>query len=116
MVPIAVGKQGGTIASVASKIGVAKSTIQLWAKEHSEFSAAMDLGKVHAEHYLVKLALERCKGANQGGSDNMLKWLLACAHGWRDKEPDTNVTLTLKNDIDFSTLKPGDAPGGDSVS
>lgn len=99
------GKQGKTIACIAAEIGVAKSTVQDWAEAHIDFGVAMKQSKASAERWLVDRALQRCDGTSNG-SDNMIKWMLAAAHGWRDRSDEAPAVSTTNVDINFNDVKP----------
>lgn len=105
---IAYGKDGDTLVHLARELGVAKSTLYEWAGEHKEFSDALAICKSNSEAYWLDLAKNR--GAGLGtGSDTIIKYMLAAAHGLREGTDNTvqaEITGTSKVEIHFSELVP----------
>jgi hypothetical protein len=96
------GKTGGLTCTFASTIGVDKDTINQWGKIHAEFSEALKDAKSSSESYMMKLAMMKCDGTNEKGSDNMIKFLLSAAHGYREKTDTTSsVDMNVKGSIEL---------------
>jgi len=99
------GKRGETFVCFAAEIGVCRDTISEWAAKYQDFSLALKQAKICAETYFIRLGTKAC-GGDQTLNFTAIKFFLAAAHGWRDK--DTAVTNIIvgdqKKDVSFPTL------------
>ena len=87
------------VAGLAVELGVGKSTINVWATEHVEFQATLELLKATQERLLLS------GGLKDQFNSNICKLMLATNHGYSDK------TLVESH----STLELIDSTGSDAA-
>lgn len=79
-------KEGNSLTSFASRIGVAKSTIYEWGKKHEDFSNAIKVAQDSAETWWedkMKLMVEH----GVSGSSSIAIFTMKARFGWRDNTP-----------------------------
>ena len=83
---IAAGKEGMSVAEMASELGVAKSTLYLWAKEHTEFSDSFTNAQDEAEAWWatkLRNGLQKAPSEFQGPAN--LKYMAQRFRDWSEK-------------------------------
>jgi hypothetical protein len=77
---------GYSVAGFAGHIGVATSTVQLWEKEHPEFSVAVKEGRAAATLWWENRARELALGTSNGNPTTVIFGLKNRASDeWKDK-------------------------------
>ena len=81
-----------SVAGFARKIGVAKSTLYEWAKNHEEFSNVLARCKDIQEDILINNSLKNSYNAS------FSQFLLKNTHGFKDKQEVEQTVQTIKID------------------
>jgi hypothetical protein len=107
-IAIELGKKGKTLVHIANEIGVAKMTLNVWARDHNEFFYALQRCKALNEQFWLDLAEK--KGTGKGkGSDTIIKFMLSAAHGYRERTDvisDNSNTNSTAVELSFVDVKP----------
>ena len=101
------GKKGLAPVQWAVNLDVNKDTLLEWAKNNHDFSVAYKNGMDAREQWLLNQGMNRITGKNRFGSDSMIKFLLACNHGYREKidvELSGSLETTSKVEVSFASL------------
>lgn len=85
------GKEGHTIAMMASDIGVAKQTVYNWMGEHPKFLDAMKESVSSAQAYMEKIALDQMVD----GKLNTVLWTKIMSCRFREDYTETIVNKNL---------------------
>ena len=89
--------QGYSIEAFAGLIGVTKSTLYLWIKEHPEFSDAKTLGEAKSQLYFERIGNEHLVNVKDGPQLNTSFWIFNMKNRfkWRDN-------MDIKSDVTFT--------------
>ena len=86
---IEMGKNGYSIASMASELDVDKATILRWRDEHEEFRTALSKALVHAQHWWERTGV---LGMLEGGKGfNALVWKVSMQARFREDYTERKV-------------------------
>lgn len=86
------GKQGWSLAEMASALGVAKATVSSdWPAAHPEFSAAVKIARTHSEAYGARHARENW--GNPKFNTPLWARCMANLHGWVTDASKQEVTV-----------------------
>ncbi len=95
---IEAGKQGMAVAEMASELGVAKSTLYLWAKEHPEFSDSFTSAQDEAEAWWARNlrgGLQKAPSEYQGPAN--LKYMAQRFKEWSEKSTQEHTGVDGKD-------------------
>jgi hypothetical protein len=99
-------KDGGSLAVFRAHVGIGKSTMHLWRKQHPEFEHACQLAQDHAQLWWEDIAQTAVtKGAPKGASPVILAGLYNRGHReeWSNKQ-EVEQTVKTEEQIDLSKL------------
>jgi hypothetical protein len=86
---IEMGKQGYSLASMASLLDVDKATIIRWRDEHEEFRTALSKAMIHSQHWWESAGV---MGMMKGGKNfNALVWKVSMQARFRDDYTERKV-------------------------
>lgn len=77
--------EGHSITAFAGIIGVARSTIFEWAKEHPEFSDAIKVGQAKAVHFWEKIAIDIARNGGGNATAAIFGLKNRAGEDWADK-------------------------------
>ena len=86
---IEMGKQGYSMASMASLLDVDKATIIRWRDEHEEFRTALSKAMIHAQHWWEIVGVNGMMDG--GGKFNALVWKVSMQARFRDDYTERKV-------------------------
>lgn len=77
--------QGKAFETFAAQLSVSKDTLYEWARNHSEFSDALNIGRIKAYEFWEKLGIQGAMGEQKV---NHAMWALFMKNrfGWADKQ------------------------------
>lgn len=92
-------REGLSLSSFCSKIGVSRETAYEWMRRHDEFSDAHKIAKEHAQNFWERVLRQTALGKMKGNVGGQIFWLKnRFADDWKDKrvfEPEGDSTITL---------------------
>jgi hypothetical protein len=84
------GKTGMSFEAFAGQIGVVKSTLYEWVKEHPEFSDAKKVAEDYCRYTWEKIGIMGARGLLPGFSAASFVFNMKNRYGWKDKQDITS--------------------------
>lgn len=87
--------------SFAGVVGVKRSTLYDWEKNHEEWAEARELGEGLLYLYNMRLGRDATIGKVRNFNNTVWIFIMKNCHGWRDKQKD-EVDVIVKNEVTIS--------------